>query len=286
MSDYLTNLAARTLGLEEGVRPRLPSLFDPLHAERLVPLAFKPAESELEMDGEANAPHDAAPLSPIARRRRSSVPRSSSWPTRLHSDQARWPERDLSSGPFERAAAPQRSRGATSAAQLLSPEPPRPPVPQSVQPSLQPEPDTFCQPREGSPAPMSLPTSISSLQLAERASLNVRESKSAPAVVPTAPAHKSACPGATCPGATGNIHTRLRTCATAMPLNRHPFNSPPSAVILRPHVQPNVQPNLEPAFRTSLLSQEEPESPQPTIQVTIGRIEVRATPAPRHTAPA
>ena len=140
MSDYLTNLAARALGVAEVARPR-PSLFEPRRGVAEPPIPAEPARGEVEPevrapDVAAEAPPRRQPAEPAAVRERegTSAPDGDRGPPRVAAPQRapgrgrRRPE-TAPPRPAEPGAAPSAARERRAPAAPFEPAAPRLGVP-------------------------------------------------------------------------------------------------------------------------------------------------------------
>ena len=244
MSDFLSNLATRTLGLEPSVRPRLPALFGPPNEGAFGPA---PSPSGLEQESaeekEFQTSQFSRPRQRMVANMENSRPETSrtiptfNRPAIAATATERWQE--------SASLTPNRSREsvASAVASVVAPTEIRPlaarddlsaptPIISAVSPSSPMPPEHIVREsvREIFRTEVSVPTEITRIK-----NLAAPQSAEAPARV--------------------------------MP-------HPPAVSPFAPHIKPAA-----PAVPTF---DEKPDqaAPQPTIQVTIGRIEVRATAAP------
>jgi hypothetical protein len=337
MRDYLRDLVARELGEAEVIRPRLPSLFEPVRiaagelSGELLPLEeWGPAPNVVSRDDQSNMPRDAQvdahyrhSSSPMERLRAVDPSAEAGVPGQADASRA---SSHTSSGQlgFPTVAAPaapapalpqrplQDHRGASSqpndagaiSPQSTSPLAQRMPPPPDAQAAPQPT----REPALPLPAhPLQVPQADAKLQLRtitrssavgdktsrDDASYS-EQSRSFPAPIAEERAGSSKPPPIN--GASNERAARRATASTPVEGQRHspqditkqrageitgemigPVTAPPAAV--RPSTQPYM---AKPALHTEHLLPTPAgvtvPMPPPTIHVTIGRIEVRATP--------
>ncbi len=237
MSDYLTNLAARTLGAQVGVQPRLPSLFAPLPAGNdhfLLPAVspvFRGLETDEALDAAGEMAFTMMPASPrTARRKSAGSVRGQTAPIHPQTED-------------EQQSEPQNQRV--------------PARPQHLTPRLFSD-ATASMPDEHSPAPAP----------------GDPNRKLAPLISQAAPARDSVERGVFREGP-----------RPPEPISPAPRATPtptvvlPPAIVARPRIKPHIAINGQNSFAKAPALETSKEAP-PTIHVSIGRVEVRATATP------
>jgi hypothetical protein len=257
MSDYLGNLAARSLGPAQAVRPRLASRFEP------VPSAVPAFEAAREPEGLETAVEETVVAPAPTRAPRSvAAPRERIAPPEPVEEESPAPPRRRRArrAPVEEEVEPAPERG--------RPEPVRaavvPAAPVAVVPLQRAVAGRGVQPFEASP-PVPLSTGVERGNDAQAKELVVPVVRSVVRDVPdrTIAPDRSLLSTPVERGTGGEASRANRS------ENRQPSQQEPASTILQPKVTV-IERTPPPAHR---------EAPAPTIQVTIGRIEVRATPA-------
>jgi hypothetical protein len=289
MSDYLANLAARSLAPERSVQPRLASRFEPvaeappLWAEP--PPAAPPVFAERVEEGVAARP--LPPRAPASRSRRSAPPGA----IEPSSEERPAPE-------------PVRRQRARASRPLETPEPPE--IRSALEERPHPRPLSHLPPalspgegRKAKETPLlqvdspEFPPSPGGGRVGDGRGAGGEESLRPalqPRLSPPLPRHSRAF--ATEDREIQDASPRARQAGTVAPAARleepprpaapppqtapPPRPAPPARVVLEPRV--TVAPAAPPPALPAPLRAA--EAPAPTIQVTIGRIEVRATPPP------
>ncbi len=284
MSDYLSGLAARSLLSTDVVLPRRASRFEPAPGEALFPHA-----PSSQIDGLARGLEDFAELAaetapPASRRRMASQPAERALPS-LDVATPRQPSSETGADALNA-----HRRSDTQVATLVLPAPQArsrlSPARQPGEPAAQPGLVASIQPAPHAAAPVSrqgVSTGLAKPQVGE----SVRR--------PDRPLERGEVPG---------LDQRIRSsvgAALALELAQNAGQdrpTPPQVVAsdvqpaapARVIAQPQVavaaaaRPAALDAAAGKLNAQQEPP-PAPTIHVTIGRIEVRATPAPSSALP-
>ncbi len=242
MSDFLGNLARRALGLETGVRPRSPSLFGPLADSVVAPRIAEFAEET----SEATA---LPPLQP-SRRRQQMVAGAENF----HSETSR--AIPTFNRPVTAATAPARLEETAPSTQNRSRESTASFVPAEIRPTLARDEFTSRAPVRGAAFP-SVPAPPERIVRE-----SVRETFRTEVIAPSEAPRMEKVPAS--PAVAPQIS---QTSARVAP--RPPAPSPVVPTITR----------AAPAAPTFDEKRDEVAA-QPTIHVTIGRIEVRATAAP------
>lgn len=285
MSNYLNNLVAKSLNQTEVVQPRLASLFEPLpmspgsvagqdfNLEQLIGTA---TSDETEFEAQSRERTSTVPPIELHREGRSRTPDRRSPPITPQPLSVPFPTEETSptpppyqpsSAPLQPMVTPVSVRGeqllsrsaslepfpvnreATDASQPRHPtEQPRLPVlePTVIQPSVS---ELVVSSKEQSPT-AELPPELSFLQTTNPLVPKASALPNQPLV--PAPAESTAIPGST--------------------------STPPSstaAIVVSTQVTPSVK-----SVAQNFIEGSDTPQPLPTIQVTIGRIEVRATPPP------
>lgn len=301
MSDYLGHLAARSLDPERAaVRPRLASRFEPVApwAPPVWPENREAATAPLETTAEGTAePRGPARgfLSPNPRMESPEPVGEQPAPARSRRPRAMKEE--------ESELTPEPSRREPPVRPLLLPEPPQPPA---AEPALAPVQTRQTRRRavveelEASPEPRRREQPAHPLSLPEPS--RPRTAALVPAYTPIAPppdrrieavpVHPAIVPakretplplsppraGRAEPERVARPAERPSSSAEprpASPAALVPKPAPPARIVVEPRVA--LAPLMPPAVPAPIRST---EVPAPTIQVTIGRIEVRATPPP------
>ena len=284
MADFLGNLVTKSMGKAEEIRPRLPSLFEPPAAQAdRGPAAAGPAAVEsppVQLEAAAQAAPPAKPeqelSAPAARPR---MPRAPARPSPRHVAQ---PAGDSADEPTLAAPRPAATahQATTPAAETASSAP----SPAQARQEIRPAPDLEWPPGESEyselpirrgPGPAMLgPTSEAAAgQPAEPArsmTLTLPSTHPVPPGTPgppLRPAREAPCKEPTAP----RRSSRLETGSDGVPAQAkaRPVPDPAGApaVVARPQVIPASTAGPTPVAE-----------PAPTVQVTIGRIEVRAMP--------
>ena len=255
MSDYLGNLAARSLEPAQAVRPRLASRFEPVPSATS-PFQAEPAtlfETAVEETAVAPAP-TRGPRPVVAPRERMAPPEPveeepSAPPRRRRTRRAPVVE--------EAEPVPERSRPEPASAAVAAP------VPVAVAPLQKRFAGRGVLPSEASP-PGPLSTGVERGNDTQAKELVVpvvravvRDESDRPIAPDRSPLSTPVERG------TGGEASRA-----SRPKDRQPAQREPASTVLQPKI--TVIERTPPPHR---------EAPAPTIQVTIGRIEVRATPA-------
>ena len=260
MGDFLGNLVAKNMSLGELVMPRPVSIFEPTAKEGALPPVLPPPSL-------ASEPEPPAPRAPV-----------------------------LEPFPIPRPQQPH-------AGLMVPDQSPAPLLPLAASSPVQPQPAPATPP---SPGLLPAPVGESPIQpLVQPASPPLRKAPVGPSVPwpaaqelpgpePAVPAPAQAPPISPPPPRPRQSPDPLRAAVTAVDANPVPSGpatpepvipstdpapvpKPPAAVIVRPQVA--AIPPAEPSLPFSPLPEATAETP-PAIQVTIGRIEVRATPPP------
>jgi hypothetical protein len=256
MSDYLGNLAARSLGPAQAVRPRLASRFEP------VPSAPSPFQAETERAALLETAVEETAAAPTRTSRLAETPRRRTAPPEPVEEEPSAPPRRRRArrDPVveEIEPVPERRRPEPVSTVIA-------PAPVAMVPLQKPVADRGVPPSEASPpGPLSTRVERGNLGRAAVAQPVLPRPQEAFAVSPRqAPSASSplSTPVERGPGGEASRANR--------PGDRELPESKPASTILQPKVT---------------VIEREPfsvhrEAPAPTIQVTIGRIEVRATPA-------
>jgi hypothetical protein len=253
MSDFLTDLAARSSGSAAVIRPRLPSRFEPprLALDLSATDKFAASEQPKEMEEEVSRPSDAQ----TAPARRSS-------PVGAPQAQSR-----AASGAV--LPAPPADRLAVETSVARQGETPPGPVGPQVRPTLQPS-----VPQTDMP-PNPLRASFDAGLLASREVAVGPDSHQADRVQGPAPVAVTA---------SDSSNDRVRAAGPSTPSIESTYvSSDQIAQLVRSIIQSRVASSEEDAARRGDRAPRSNAS-EPAVQVTIGRIEVRATSQP-HTAP-
>jgi len=242
MSDFLTNLAVRSVGAAGAIQPRLPALFEPPRPTgRSLPAPVIDSPAEQTQDEVSQPPRNSDPASEWAPVRRTprEIPRPGEQPEEAQvTSRPIVPVPQLSPTPVVRPAPETKSVG------------PQPPVPRPpAQPLWQPP----AVPAAARPVP------------------EIRE-RMEPAPAPQLPRPERKSPSVE------TVEARPLAPRAALPPSAPP-EAPRAAV--RPLVKPRVTPRFE-SPRTAAAAPRA-KAAEPVIHVTIGRIEVRATPPPAET---
>ena len=237
MSDFITNLAARSAGAAESIQPRVPGLFEPPAVGSHLPAAPQFATTEQERADQPDLRSEVRP--PVIPQPVAGTPAD----RRVAADHPRTPAGELTLSP----APPTTSQSPAPEAltQALKSAAPRP-AELPPAPVLSPQP-LVRQPLETPSAGPALQRISPSKQ---REPETVRKEPSADKEQPAQPAVS---------------RKELPSPAAAQPVR-------PASTIVEPRVTPRTE-SPRPAPPPSPA-----RSPEPVIQVTIGRIDVRATP--------
>lgn len=291
MSNYLNHLVARSLNVTETVQPRLPSLFEPqpgfaglntapdLTLEQLA-FTVRSDETEVEAQSQSRMPERRGVEQPLELR--SPPPNAQPSPTVSQPppvshffEQTRLASLDRESSPSSPPPLPQPSIG--------SEELQFHPLSRS-HPSTTGD-QTEATPLRGATEPGGLPViepTVVQQVVVERvveplAAITPRELPSIQTTHPTE-LPKRVPQSSSTHLVAPNIPSSVETPET--PTQSQALRPPTPGVIVQPQVTSSIHPvaigSAEPV---------EPSRPAPTIQVTIGRIEVRATPPPASTQP-
>jgi len=298
MSDYLGNLVTRSIGPVEGVRPRLAALFEP---PRGMGGALLGADTEIEPAAAvaADAPMVAAVAhAPEPARRATADPAPAQ--TLIAAPQVE-PAAAISQHVAHPPATPVLvASPATGAAvgRAAPPQAPSFPLASALPPAL-------IQPLEHSlhrPEPIPAPL----VPLERSAPDNQREQRGATATIVreilrerliapimserNVPPELRSANAAAAPAAAQRNDPRQPVVVAAAPVAPQPVSrttpptliraEPPAGLIARLPAAITVQPRVSAYGEPAAPPSAEPVSPTPIIQVTIGRIDVRATPAP------
>ena len=297
MSDYLLNLAARSLGATEVVQPRLASLFEPPHAARgsvlgqfsgpktsdivqasdeatieILPPAAQPASRRIEPQPPATdlglsgqethpGPNDALTKPVLLAEPGDSQPKSR--PGRCQAAALQSPAVVSMAPPFFEAR-PERLSSQPG------PELQEPAVSRTRPPDAQPP---VVRPFVSKAAQQDDPN---------RQTLSVNASKGQTAAAPD-----RSDPEQQLQPVPGSFSRRATAAQGATPMERRLLSvprlellavqTPRPATLATVFVQPRITPYAEPTRRATA---ESTATPEPTIQVTIGRVEIRAAPPP------
>lgn len=293
MSNYLNNLAARQLDRASLVRPRLPSLFEPpaypgtlphVQSEAVAPFNVETVEVAYEV----NAPPETRRSDETRAATPSPRPQASnpSPPTQASNDEIPstiWrgrqeipssPKQPPEAGSDETVEDSPRVAATHIQAPAVLPTATRPDAASTTPPSSNAQEETV-QPRQNILRPSPPPP----LTVASERQDEAGEQVVAPRLQPSTNAA-----AARVDSTAHDIVASERSVESA----KHSIESTKKTLVVRPRVAAVVEPRRERDDSPSLLQSPAPEPP-PVINVTIGRIEVRATTAasnaPRRTEP-
>jgi hypothetical protein len=221
VSDFLRHLVGRELGLETGLQPRVPSLFE---SDGRAPTL---GATDVEREVGSAAPHSVALL-----------------PTLAHQNQAR----TATDTQVHQDAQPPRP---AKPVELPAPVPPRPIPTPAASPRDEAAPSRSQATRE---RPLDAPVSIRPVSLIESVPLPPLRVRLAPAESPAN--------------------------ADSAPVRKSDENEPPFRPNARPRPSDAVLPAVRPRAPSTQHAVRHIDAEATVVQVTIGRIEVRAAPAP------
>lgn len=259
MSDFFSRLAARALGPEPAVRPRLPGLFEPTGLA--VPALVEPASGRTEEESPSLEP--AVERHEVVRRVGAPPP-----PPLLGSVAPALP---ASPAPEERRSLPPPVR--TDAVTAVSP----PSGPVSSLPWGDVEPPALPPrlPSAETPGPVA-PPPAPALPVGAPPEVRIRELVSPGVAGPSAPpAMVPASPGAERRVVERRVVERRVEPGDAPAVGGKPAPDPPAPPVAAPRVVRREAPGEVPVTPSPA-----PPSPSPAVRVTIGRLEVRAAPPP------
>lgn len=282
MSDYLANLVQRTLDRERVIRPRLPSLFDPA---RPASNAFEPASRLLHQPPDQvteDTVLEDSPADPLTRSHPFSGDTQQAFRERFDNPGPRFAERPVNQPParppdnrapvFDRAGIihnPAREEQTT--VPLRKDQPARSSTLTAERPPYLTPRLSADEPPGSRPDP---PRSAPPIQAAESNASAGKPSPVQPVTQDAATAGSLAYeinrqPGEPSPAARSRRENRLS----------EPADQPPArpAIILRPRIVPYVE---QPAAAQQQAPAAGAAAPESVVNITIGRIEVRATPPP------
>lgn len=302
MNDYLNNLAARSLNSTAALQPRLASLFEPPSgANRLI--SRQPFRLEI-LDGEPTSerselePAQDMPSADLPVRRYNQTPPPtpvSLQPSKTTSQQA---PNQLPFGNLKSNASQAPMPTASQPSVLNFPDqsvPEQPALPSSAisnepasHQSLAEEQKTQSLPQPviqqriiervvtlAESLPTATPTTRPSTSTRAVTQQNVMQ-PTEPALKPTESTATPAPPPAISPVVQQRTTERVVTPAESLPTVPPRLEPPPTTIQSSDIVQPQVRPYVKPV--APVLAQPPISEPTPVIQITIGRIEVRATP--------
>ncbi len=263
MSDYLGNLAARSLGLAAVLRPRHLSRFEPPPEARPSDAFFAVREEEVISPWPQPAEPTEGPVSPLAP------------PAREHSQEARRPATDrpdLVAVPPSPRPSPAPPGGLPERPPAAEEQPPSRAAPQAPAPS-----GLFAD--QPPPTPVPHPAPAPSLAAG-------RESATAPPIDREQPRRLPHGPAAS---SVEDKPLALPKQPATLPLPLSEPSSPPErtpapAVLVAAPTTVTPALRFQPSAPVAAPPAVSPE-PAPVIRVTIGRIEVRAVPPPAPSAP-